>query len=62
MTPKGQGSLEVVVTFFMTAKVTVTFVVGLTYFMAQKDHGMIRGRRDLFVDPKVTVTFVVGLT
>ena len=48
-------------TYFMTPKVTVTFVVSLTYFMTPKGHGVIRGRRD-FMTPKVTVTFVVGLT
>ena len=36
----------------MTPKVTVTFVVGLTYFMTSKGHGVIRGRRDLLYDPK----------
>ena len=36
----------------MTPKVTVTFVVGLTYFMTTKGHGVIRGRRDLLHDPK----------
>ena len=46
------GSLEVAVTYFMTPKVTVTFVVGLTLFMTSKGHGVIRGRRDLLFDPK----------
>ena len=36
----------------MTPKVTVTFVVGLTYFMTPKGHRVIRGRRDLRYDPK----------
>ena len=36
----------------MPPKVTVTFVVGLTYFMTPKGHGVIRGRRDLLYDPK----------
>ena len=36
----------------MTPKVTVTFVVGLTYFMTPKGYGVIRGRRDLLYDPK----------
>ena len=36
----------------MTPKVTVTFVVSLTYFMTLKGHGVIRGRRDLLNDPK----------
>ena len=49
-------------TYFMTPKVTVTFVVGLTLFMTPKGHRVIRGRRDILYDPKVTVTFVVGLT
>ena len=39
-------------TYFMTPKVKVTFVVGLTSFMTQKGHGVIRGRRDLLYDPK----------
>ena len=39
-------------TYFMTPKVTVTFVVGLTKFMTSKGHGVIRGRRDLLYDPK----------
>ena len=30
MTPKGHGSKAVNVTYFMTPKVTLTFVVGLT--------------------------------
>ena len=36
----------------MTPKVMVTFVVGLTYFMTPKYHGVIRGPRDLLYDPK----------
>ena len=36
----------------MTPKVTVTFVVGLTYFMTPKGQGVIRGRNDLLYDPK----------
>ena len=39
-------------TYFMTPKVTVTFVVGLTEFMTSKGHGVIRGRCDLLYDPK----------
>ena len=49
---KAIGSLEVTVTYFMTTKVTLTFVVGLTKFMTPKGHGVIRGRRDLLYDPK----------
>ena len=30
----------------------MTFVVGLTQFMTQKGHGVIRGRHDLLYDPK----------
>ena len=48
------GSLEVAVTYFMTPRVTVTFVVGLTYFMTTKGHGVIRGCRDLLYDPNLT--------
>ena len=51
MTQKGTGLLEVAVTYFMTPKVTITFVVGLTKFMTLKVHGVIRGRRDLLYDP-----------
>ena len=39
-------------TYFMTPKVTVTFVVGLTSFMTPKGHGVIKGRCDLLYDPK----------
>ena len=47
-------------TYFMTPKVTVTFVrFDLVY--DTKRSWVIRGRRDLLYDPKVTVTFVVGL-
>ena len=56
MTPKVNLTfvfdLKKKLTYFMTPKVTVTFVVGLTYFMTPKGHGVIRGRRDLFYDPK----------
>ena len=31
----------------------MTFLVGLTYFMTPKGHGVIRGRRDLIFDTKV---------
>ena len=57
------GSKEFTVTYFMTPKVTVTFVVGLNMFMTLKGHGVIRGRRYLLHDQEeVTVNFVVGLT
>ena len=46
------GSLEVAVTYFMNPKVTVTFVVGLTFLMTAKGQGVIRGCRDLLYDPK----------
>ena len=36
----------------MTQKITVTFVVGLTYLMTPKGHGVIMGRCDLHFDPK----------
>ena len=38
---KVTGSWEVDVTYFMNPKVTVTFVVGLTWLMTQKGHGVI---------------------
>ena len=37
-------------TFFMTPKVTVTFVNTLTCFFTAKGHGVIRGHRDLLHD------------
>ena len=37
----------------MTPEVTVTFVVGLTYFMTPKGQGVIKGHLDLLCDPKV---------
>ena len=39
-------------TYIMTPKVTVTFVVGLALFMTPKGHGVNRGHRDLLYDPK----------
>ena len=45
-------SLKGALTYFMTPKVTVSFVVGLTYLMNLKGHGVIWGRRDLLYDPK----------
>ena len=39
-------------TYFMTPKVTMTFVVGMTEFMTLKGHGVIRGHCDLRYDPK----------
>ena len=36
----------------MIPNVTVIFVVGLTYFMTPKCHGVKKGRRDLIYDPK----------
>ena len=33
-------------------KVTVTFLVGLTYFTTPKGHGVIRGHRDILYDPR----------
>ena len=52
MTPNGPRSLKVSVIYFMTQKVTVTFVVGLTLFMIPKGHRVISGRRDLLYKPK----------
>ena len=39
-------------TYFMTPKVTVTFVVGLTQFMTPKGHGVPRGQLDPLYDPE----------
>ena len=45
-------SQGVAVTYIMTQKVTVTFVVGLTKSMTPQGQGVVRGRRDLLYDPK----------
>ena len=34
-------------TYFMTPKVTMTFVVGLTRFMTPRGHGLTKGQLDL---------------
>ena len=39
-------------TYFMTQKVKVTFVVGLTEFWTPKGQRVIRGDFDLLYDPK----------
>ena len=36
----------------MASKVTVSFMVGLTLFMSQKGHSVIRGRHDLLSEPE----------
>ena len=46
----------------MTPNVTVTFVVGLTYFMTPKGHGVNKGRLDLIYGAKGHGDFVVSLT
>ena len=56
------GSLEVAVTYFMTPKVTVTFVVGWPSLWPQNVTGSLEVAVTYFMTPKVTVTFVVGLT
>ena len=38
-------------TYFMASKFTMSFMVGLTLFMTQKGHSVIRGRHDLLYDP-----------
>ena len=46
--------VEVAVAYFMNPKVTLTFVVGVTFFMTPKGHrvgNLIRGRSDLLYDP-----------
>ena len=45
------GSFKVAVYYLMTPKVTVTSVVGLTWFITQKGHGAIRGCHDLLYEP-----------
>ena len=39
-------------TYFMTPRVTIAFVVGLTMFMTSTCKRVIRGRHDLFYDIK----------
>ena len=62
MTLKGHGSLEVTVTYFMTPKVKVNFVVSFIEFKTPKGHGSLEVTVTYFMTPKFTVTFVVGLT
>ena len=38
-------------TYFITSKVMVSFMVGLTLFMTQKGDSVLRGRCDLLYDP-----------
>ena len=38
-------------TYFMTPKVTVTFIVGLTQFMTPRGHGVTRDQLDLLYGP-----------
>ena len=49
-------------TYFMTPKVTVTFVVGLISLWPQKVTGSLEVAVTYFMTQKVTVIFVVGLT
>ena len=48
-------------TYLMTPKVTVTFVVGLTQFMTPKGHRVTSGQLDLLYDPEVNLTFDLDL-
>ena len=48
---KVTGSLEVAVTYFMTPKVIVTFVVGWTQFLTPRGHGVNKDQPDLLHDP-----------
>ena len=48
-------------TYFMTPKVTVTFVVGLTYFMTLKGHGSLEVAMTYFMTSKVNLTFDLDL-
>ena len=43
--------------YFMTPKVTVTFVVGLTQFVAPKVTGSLEVNMNYFMTPKVNLTF-----
>ena len=52
MTTKGQGVIRGHRDLLYDPEVTVTFVVGLTYFMTPKVHGVMRGHGDLLYDPK----------
>ena len=56
------GSFEVTMTYFMTPKVTVTFVGSLNQFMTQKVTESVQIAVIYFMTPKVTVTFAVDLT
>ena len=50
-------------TYFMTPKVTVTFVVRFDLvYDPKRSKGSLEVAVTYFMTPKVTVTFVVGLT
>ena len=48
-------------TFFMTPKVTETFVVGLTQFMTPKVTGSLEVNLTYFMTPNVNLTFDLNL-
>ena len=48
-------------TYFMTPKVTVTFVVGLTSLRPQKVTGSLEVAVTYFMTPKVNLTFDLDL-
>ena len=52
MTQKDHGLIRGRHDLLYDPNVTVTFVVGLTFFMTPIGHGVIRCRSDLLYDPK----------
>ena len=48
-------------TYFMTTKVTETFVVGLTQFMTPKVKGSLEVNLTYFMTPNVNLTFDLDL-
>ena len=48
-------------TYFMTPKVTMTFVVGLTQFKTPRGHGSQEVNLTYFMTPKVNLTFDLDL-
>ena len=65
MTPKPLVTFKVDGFFYFKtriAKVTVTFSVGLTYFMTPKGHDDLRGLFHQFMTQKSKMTFKDGLT
>ena len=57
MTIKVTMTSMLALTYSMTSKVMVSFMVRKTSFITPKSHGDLRARHDLLYDPNVMLTF-----